>query len=116
MNYFLFVFLPHLDIYLEIIGFFGLICTFVSLFIYISQYIDNYTSEDIARSIKIGIISIKIFIASLVILSLTIPIPSKKELVELKVINTLQDIKGLDAIPQKIIDNINLLFDINKND
>lgn len=114
MNYFLLVVLPHLSTWIESISVLFLIVLCFPLFLCgMASIFEAHEKERIEafiyskRILAYGLIP-------LFVLFLTIFIPTKTELLQLKTISIMQEVKGLDSIPQKVIDKINTLLDIKK--
>lgn len=112
MNYFLFVFLPHFDVFISFLGFYCLIASLILGFVVFNSYTAICNDRDIKEFIKLKNLLYKFIAVSCTSFILSIPIPSKKELIQLKAINVLQEIKGIDLVPQKLVDKLNNLLDM----
>lgn len=111
-NYFLMVLLPHLDCLLSILGITGLIACGIGAIPAFLAYTDAWRDTDIANSIKLFKLIKKTLIGSILLLCLSIPIPSKTEIIQLKAVSILSDVKGLDQIPQKLVDKLSNLLEL----
>ena len=107
MNYFLLVLLPHLDRFLGTLGILGLIICVLSSLPILCAYGEEDERFPFIFKRFLQALSFSVFL-----IFLTIPIPSKTELVQLRVVNILDETKGLDKIPQKIVDRISKLLDL----
>lgn len=103
-NYLLLVVLPNLAVFFAIVGFVGIVATLICFVCTCDQYA---TREQINRYLKVG----GIFLGFLFISCF---IPCEKQIIELKVISTISELKGVSQIPQKMIDRINDLLDMGK--
>lgn len=115
MNYFLLVVLPNLSGLFSSVGFIILIaciiCSIVLSFIYSdsSYYSQNYEEEKKQFAIWFRSL-IKAFILSLSLLFAACFMPTKKDVIQLKAISIVSELKGVDKIPQKVIDRLNDLL------
>lgn len=111
-NYLLLVLLPHLDCFLTIIGAITVIIGLIGSFISISA-ISEADGEGEEKSAKSMLVTfVKALIAGLIMLFISIFIPTKAEIIQLKVLGALSELRGADKIPQKLIDRINDLLDL----
>jgi len=99
MNYLYFVALPAFGQLCGGIGFTTLILWIAYLF-----------SDDNKCNGCCGKTVIPLFIA-LLLIALGFFIPSKKEMIELKVISAVTELKGADKIPQKLVDKLNIILE-----
>ncbi len=111
LNYFLLVLLPHLDCYIQLIGIIGFVISLIACLIKLHDVFDAYNDDDLIEAKSVLRKTAKIPLAFLLLSSLSIPIPNKREIIQLKAITVLSEIKGLDQIPQKLIDRLNDLLD-----
>jgi hypothetical protein len=98
--------------FLGIIGIVGFITSAIVGIAGAFSYVDAYSDSEKESSKRFLTNIIKIGSAFLFCTFLTIFIPSKTELVQLKAIEILSEVKGLDAIPQKVVDRLNSLLDM----
>ncbi len=101
-NYFLLVVLPNLDVLIQILGFIGIV---ISIIVFCSS-IDSHDRDD---DDVFGVMkaSIKLFLASVFLFFISCFIPGKKEIIQLKIISVVSELKGVEQIPQKLIDRLN---------
>lgn len=66
-----------------------------------------YSKLEHEAASKYAKISITFLALSMSMLFITCFIPNKKEMIELKVISVVSELKGLDKIPQKLINRLN---------
>lgn len=97
--------------YLYFIAFpaFGQLCGgigFTTLIIWIAYLFTNEDNNN-GRCCKTAT---PLFIA-LLLIALGFFIPSKKEMIELKVISAITELKGADKIPQKLVDKLNIILE-----
>lgn len=100
-NYFLFVLLPNIGELLKIISFIGFVLSiFFAIF-----------AEEEKKFIN-HFITIVVF--TLIVTFISCFIPTKKDVLKLKAISAVSEIKGIDKIPQKLIDLLNDSLEGNK--
>lgn len=100
-NYLLLVVLPNMNTLLNVISVIGIISS-----VWICCVGCNEKNEKLVKK------SIKIFIYSLVLIFISCFIPTKKEIIELKIISVVSGVKGIDKVPQNIIDKLNDFLEI----
>jgi hypothetical protein len=106
-NYFWLVVLPNLDCFFVLLGVIGIFACAVGCFMYADKKMDAYTPECHAKASKFGKCVFKGLSLSLLLLFISCFIPTKKDIMQLKVLSLVSEIKGIDQIPQKIIDRLN---------
>ncbi len=110
-NYFWLVVLPNLDSFFGTLGVVGLISCVIGGFIFMHKKIEAYNKEDHENAWKFAKKMFIIFGISMSIFFVTVFIPSKKDIVQLKIISVVSEIKGVEQIPQKLINKLNLLLE-----
>lgn len=111
-SYLLLVLLPHLDSFLGVAGALGLVSSLIGGIMSFASYMNAYDDEDKKESMKFFGWAKRIFCGAFLAIFLTIFIPNKTELLQMKAIEVLSEVKGLDAIPQKVVDRLNSLLDL----
>lgn len=111
-NYFLLVLLPHLDCFLSGLGIFGVVVCGICAIPCGVVYTDAHGEDEVNHAKKLVKILTRTLIGSIALIALSVPIPSKTEIIQLKAINVLSEIKGVDQIPQKVVDRLNSLLDL----
>ncbi len=115
-NYFWLVLVPNLNGFFSLLGISGIVACIICGFFYMTKKNDAYDDEDREIAKKTGVAALKMFSVSMVIFFITCFIPSKKDLITLKILSVVSELKGADKIPQKLIDRLNALLDGDKND
>lgn len=110
------VVIPNLDCFLGVLGVMGIISSVFGGFVYIDKKIDAYDQKDHEDAWKFAKTIIKLFAASMFMFFITCFIPTKKDIFQLKIISVVSELKGVDQIPQKLIDRLNDLLDGDKKD
>lgn len=113
-NYFLWVVLPNLSCFLGIFGIIGIISCIVGVIISIVMDENACDKEDKKKAKKVRESSINVLIGSIIMIFITCFIPEKKDLMQLKALSILSEVKGADKIPQKLIDKLNDLLEVEK--
>jgi Na+/H+ antiporter NhaD/arsenite permease-like protein len=111
VNYFWLVFLPNIGFLFSLLGLIGLI--FCVLY-WVGYFATKYDPRTKDRNEEDRFCHGVMFIASLVVMVLLLLgffIPSKKEIIQLKLLSAATELKGADQIPQKIVNKINNLLD-----
>lgn len=116
MNYFLLVVLPHLSIWIEGISVFFFIVLCIPLFLCGMASIFEENEKERKEAFMIVKRVLLYIMIPLFVSFLTVLIPTKTEILQLKTISIMQEVKGLDSIPQKVVDKINNLLDMGKNE
>lgn len=116
INYFLLVVIPNLDCLLSCLGIMGMMVAFVLGLILWSKMSDASCDKEHKECWVLANNILKILIASMFIFFITCFIPSKKDMLQLKVISIVSELQGVEKIPQKVIDRLNdLLGDDKEN-
>ncbi len=110
-NYLFLVVLPKISCLLVILGSLGLIGSILYLCgcIMDTDYINSKEKPD-----PIWSFNKRIFFISAMFLFITVFIPGKKEFLQLKAISIISETKGINGIPQKLINKLNYLLDDDK--
>jgi len=109
-NYLLLVVLPNLSIFFALVGLLGLL--FTGGF-FVCTYSDLYKEEDIENLFKS---TGRIACYFLGMLFMSCFMPDRTQVIQLKVISTISELKGVEEIPQKMIDRINDLLDMGEKE
>ncbi len=113
-NYWWLVVIPNLDCFFGTLGCLGIVAFIVGGFVYLHKKIEAYNEKDHKNAWAFAKTMFKVFAASMTLFFITCFIPSKKDIVQLKVISVVSELKGVDQIPQKLIDRLNELLDGDK--
>lgn len=106
-NYFWLVVVPNLDCFLGTLGIIGIVACILGGFIYLTKKLEAYNEEQHENAWKFAKTMLKMFAASMTIFFITCFIPSKKDIILLKIISVVHELKGIDQIPQKLIERLN---------
>lgn len=106
-NYFWLVVLPNLDCFFGMLGIIGLVVSVIGGFIYLGQKTDARHKEDHDNAWMFARSMLKVFAASMAMLFITCFFPTKKDIIQLKIISVVSELKGADQIPQKLVDRLN---------
>lgn len=117
-SYLCLVVIPNLRIFLIIAGLFGLILCISCVLSLWEIGLDGVPEEHRRTCFKMRIGLVKGILFSVFILFLSGFFPSKKEMIQLKALNMISELKGVEQIPQKLVDRLNELLDVEekKND
>lgn len=115
-NYFWLVVLPNLDCFFGALGILGIVACIIGGFVYMHIKIDAYNKEDHANAWKFAKTMFKVFAVSMTLFFITCFIPTKKDIIQLKIISVVSELKGVDKIPQKLIDRLNDLLGEDKDE
>lgn len=115
-NYFWLVVLPNLDCFITTLVILGFVVSGVSGFVYMLAVLDEPCEEEMQYRKCWGKKIINTLLASSLLFFITCFIPNKKDIVALRVISVVSELKGVEQIPQKIIDKLNTVLDGDKND
>lgn len=110
-NYFWLVVLPNLDCFFGILGCMGMIFCIIGFLVYLNKKIEAYQIEDHKKAGEFAKTLFKVLGGSMIMFFMTCFIPSKKDLIQLKMISVIAELKGVEQIPQKLIDRLNNLLD-----
>ena len=110
-NYFWLVVVPNLECFFGTLGVIGLVFCVVCSAIYISMKLEAYDEEDEDKARKFAKSIIKVFSVSMTMFFITCFIPTKKDMIQLKIISVVSELKGVDKIPQKLVDRLNYFLD-----
>lgn len=111
MDYFLFVVLPNFKNLLEVCLFAGCVSSIVYAIYFLSEHSTAICDSDRKHVKDIGKKCVLIIIATTLMLFVDCFIPTKKDLLMLKIGSTVSKLQGVDQIPQKIVDKLNKLLD-----
>jgi|SRR5690349_6526484 len=110
-NYFWLVVLPNLDYFLGTLGILGIVFCIFAVFFYLHMLCEACDEEDEQEALKFAKNTLKVFVMSMFLFFITCFIPTKKDIAQLKVLSVVGELKGVDKIPQKLIDRLNDLLD-----
>ena len=110
-NYFWLVVLPNLDCFFGTLGILGLLACIIGGFVYMHKKIDVYGGFDEKEAWEFAKKMFKLFAVSMTIFFVTCFIPTKKDIIQLKAISMISELKDADKMPQKLIDRLNDLLD-----
>lgn len=116
MNYLLLVAIPNIGVFFTILGILGILFCVVGFFVFLSKKQDAYSEKDHKECDMYQSYIIKMFIASIIMLFVTCFIPERNQIIQLKIIDAVSELKGIDDIPQKLIDKLNNLLNENKDE
>lgn len=110
-NYLFLVVLPNIRAFFVITGGLGIIGCLIAFICYLNESIDTYNNEgkEKLKKFRKGIVTT--LIVCLCAVFITCFIPQKKDILQFKAISVLQELDGVDKIPQKIIDKLNNILD-----
>lgn len=118
-NYFWLVVIPNLECFFGVLGCFGVVASIVCFYISFEQYAFYTRPEEYHDALekkralerKYSRFAFNLFLASTIIFLITCFIPTKKDIIQLKTISIISELKGADLIPQKLVDRLNDLLD-----
>jgi hypothetical protein len=110
-NYLLFVLLPNIADFFGVLCIIGFIISLIGFLDYSVRMSSAYHTEDKNEASQYGKKIIKIFISSIILLFIACFIPCRKEIVQLKAISMVSELKGIDKIPQKLLNKLDKLLD-----
>lgn len=116
LNYLLLVILPNLDCFFGTLGVFGIVTSIVLLVIYLSKKFEACTNDEEEQAAQYFKKIIPIFSVSVLMFLFSCFLPTKKDIIQLKAISIISELKGADQIPQKVIDRLNDLLGEEKKD
>lgn len=115
-NYFWLVVLPNLNCFFETLAILGTIACIIGGFIYKEKKINAYNENDHKEAWEFAKTMYKVFAISMIMFFITCFIPTKKDIIQLKTISIISELKNADKIPQKLIDRLNDLLEPTKSD
>lgn len=110
-NYLLWIVLPSFEIFFTMLGVVGLVSSAILAIAATTAAHNACGEEEIIQAKKFSKFSITALGISVLLLFISCFLPSKKALMQLKVISVVSELKNADKIPQKLVDKINLLLD-----
>ena len=110
-NYFWLVLLPNLDCFLCTLGVVGIVGCVASGIIYASMKIEAYDEDDQKKASKFAKVVLQLFSISMTLFFITCFIPTKKDIIQLKIISVVSELKGAEQLPQKLVDRLNSILD-----
>lgn len=113
-NYFWLVLLPNIECFFCTLGIIGIVACVVGGFIYMSMQLEAYNKEDHDNAWIFAKKILKVFAASMTLLFISCFIPSKNDIVQLKIISVVSELNGSEQIPQKLVDRLNAILDDGK--
>ena len=114
INYFMLVVVPNLNIFFVNFGSVGVICSLIGFLIYLHKRFEAWDKATRKASDKFLKGLIPIFVVSLISIFISCFMPSKKDILQLKTISIISELKGADQLPQKIITRLNKLLDVDE--
>lgn len=110
-NYFWLVVIPSLGCFFATLGCIGIVACIFGGFSYAYQKMEALYEVEHENAHKKAKIVLKLFIISMAMFFVTCFIPTKKDIIQLKIIHIASELKGIDQIPQKLVDRLNDLLD-----
>ncbi len=110
INYFLLVLLPNLSCFFVTLGIFGIVTSIVLFLIYLSKKFEACDDREEAAASLYFKKTIPVFLVSVLLLFVSCFIPEKKDMLQLKAVSIISELKGVEQIPQKLIDRLNDLL------
>ena len=110
-NYWWLVVIPNLDFFFGTLGCFGIVACIIGGFIYLVKKIEAYDEKDHKNAWKFAKTMFKVFATSMTLFFITCFIPTKKDIIQLKAISIISELNGVNQIPQKLIDRLNILLE-----
>jgi heme/copper-type cytochrome/quinol oxidase subunit 2 len=112
MNYFLLIIVPNLHCFVSVLSTFGIVLSVASFLIWMHLKCEARNDEDEKQALIHLNRVVKIFLVSISMLFIICFIPSRSAIIQLQVINCIQELKGVQEIPQKLIDKLNKILEI----
>src|SRR4030095_1251997 len=116
MNYLFLVLLPNINNFFCTMGCISMGLSVIFLIICACKKIESCDEDDEKKCLELSKNISKLFFISLLIFFISCFIPDKKDIIQLKVISIISELKGIDNIPQKIIEKLNDLLECKEND
>ena len=110
MNYFWLVVLPNLDSFLGCLGLVGLCVSAIGLLVSLHQKIEACSKNEEEQALKLSKTMLKVLSVSIGLFFITCFMPTKKDFILLKTIAITSELKGIEQIPQSLVDKINELL------
>lgn len=110
-NYFWLVLLPNLDSFFCILGVAGIVAASIVFCIYWEKMDYVCTKEHANDARNLAKRSLKLFASAMIMFFITCFIPTKKDIIQLKIISAVSELKGVEQIPQKLIDRLGYLLE-----
>ena len=110
-NYLWLVVVPNLASFFETLGILGVVSCIVGGVFYTAEKLTACGKEEHKEAGKLAKNTMKLFSVSMTLLFIVCFIPNKKDVIQLKAISMVSELKGSDQIPQKIVTRLNKLLD-----